>query len=92
MLCCLALAIFGIKEVPTDGVDFDTGDFAGVDDVSMPPMEYTPPASGQNGVTDSGASDPELEGKVPITTPATIPLPATLIPMGEDGGSINGLD
>ena len=27
ILCCLGCAIFGITEVPTDGVDFDTGDF-----------------------------------------------------------------
>jgi hypothetical protein len=28
ILCCLGCAIFGITEVPTDGVVFDTGDFA----------------------------------------------------------------
>lgn len=27
ILCCLGCAIFGITEVPTDGVDFDTSDY-----------------------------------------------------------------
>jgi hypothetical protein len=27
VLCCLGCAIFGITEVPTDGIDFDTSDF-----------------------------------------------------------------
>ena len=28
VLCCLGCAIFGITEIPTDGVDFDASDFA----------------------------------------------------------------
>lgn len=28
ILCCVGFAIFGITEVPTDGVEFDTGDFS----------------------------------------------------------------
>lgn len=27
MLCCIGCAIFGVTEVSTDGIDFETGDF-----------------------------------------------------------------
>ena len=52
ILLCLGCAIFGITEVPTDGVEFDTGDFGGESNgesvVSPTPdvpsgANYTPP-------------------------------------------------
>jgi hypothetical protein len=66
ILCCLGFAIFGITEVPTDGVGFETGDF--VVDGSAESLESTPSPSatagaenvvkGGNDATD--ADDPEL--------------------------------
>lgn len=38
ILCCLGCAIFGITEVPTDGVEFDTGDHANEDNSADPPI------------------------------------------------------
>ena len=44
ILCCLGCAIFGITEVPTDGVDFDTGDFTlGATGGSVPAQATTQP-------------------------------------------------
>lgn len=73
VLCCLGCAIFGITEVPTDGVEFDSGDQ--LNDSGEPPMipvktqnasqpivaPYNPPE--QPGDTpsanDAGGWDPE---------------------------------
>jgi len=69
VLCCLGLAIFGITEVPTEGVDFDTGDF--VVDGSAESAESTagptagtyapPPSDKSKETTNSGLTDPDPE-------------------------------
>ena len=43
ILCCLGCAIFGITEVPTDGVEFDTGDQARETSPTDPPIIPVPP-------------------------------------------------
>ncbi|KAL7563258.1 hypothetical protein ACA910_016625 [Epithemia clementina (nom. ined.)] len=75
MLCCLGCAIFGIQEVPTDGVEFDTADFGYTAGDPKPPntatnipqqsdsTNYTPPQPSQNA--------PE---------PVIVPPPATAAP------------
>jgi Transmembrane Fragile-X-F protein len=59
ILCCLGLAIFGITEVPTDGVEFDTGDFG-----SAESSEYVP-------APGTATIDPELGGQGADTAPQT---------------------
>ena len=43
ILCCLGCAIFGITEVPTDGVEFDTENF--VMDAAADSLESSPVAA-----------------------------------------------
>jgi hypothetical protein len=72
ILCCLGCAIFGITEVPTDGVDFDTGDFGGesnAESISSPPAaptgtNYAPPLGNDDSTATASASatsDPDPE-------------------------------
>ena len=71
ILCCLGCAIFGITEVPTDGVEFDTGDLTESGTAESSPMhdstqaaplgspyEYVPPSTSSR--PDSSGVDPEL--------------------------------
>jgi hypothetical protein len=50
VLCCLGCAIFGITEVPTDGIDFDSGEHIG-------PFGYTA-ATMAGGMSVSSSSMP----------------------------------
>lgn len=63
ILCCLGFAIFGISEVPTDGVEFDTGDFGGesnTDSVAAPSgTNYNPPTSTAEESSTEHEPDPE---------------------------------
>lgn len=63
ILLCLGLAIFGITEVPTDGVEFDTGEFGGGSNVdssvaAQPGTHYTPPAAEDSSTEHE--PDPEM--------------------------------
>mmetsp|Transcript_2559 Transcript_2559/g.3631 ORF Transcript_2559/g.3631 Transcript_2559/m.3631 type:complete len:596 (+) Transcript_2559:218-2005(+) len=64
ILCCLGCAIFGISEVPTDGVDFDTGELSGDSNTETDNVNPSVP-SGANYAPPSGAgqspSAPDLE-------------------------------
>lgn len=67
ILCCLGCAIFGITEVPTDGVEFDAADLsetptAESSPVNAPQSAYTPP---------DAACDPELGVQRPEKTETT---------------------
>ena len=44
MLCCLGCAIFGITEVPTDGVEFDTEGLSDSGTQESPTAAAAPPA------------------------------------------------
>jgi hypothetical protein len=78
ILCCLGLAIFGITEVPTEGVEFDTCDFVELEG-STESLEgvggggggsgvgsgnFVPPmtAAAEPAAAAAAASDPDLEG------------------------------
>jgi hypothetical protein len=85
ILCCLGLAIFGITEVPTEGVEFDTTDF--VVEGSTESMDggatsgtsapYTPPATTADAQMPSSdvpsMADPELGEQQPQTEPPQVP-------------------
>lgn len=82
MLCCLGCAIFGIQEVPTDGVEFDTADFGyssgepnQPNKTNMPqPSEatiYKPPQPSQT------PAEPVI---VPPPPSAASPEPSTIAP------------
>lgn len=64
ILCCLGCAIFGITEISTDGVEFDTGDAS--QDAAAPPAaplstcyDYAPPNAAAETFADS-EPDPEI--------------------------------
>ena len=46
MLCCIGCAIFGVTELSTNGIDFETGDFAyqNAEEGKMPAGAAVPPA------------------------------------------------
>ena len=46
MLCCIGCAIFGVTELSTNGIDFETGDFAyqNAEEGKMPASAAAPPA------------------------------------------------
>jgi hypothetical protein len=69
MLCCLGCAIFGITEVPTDGVEFDTGELSDSGTQETSPTAGTGPA----GVSYAPPSvQPDLEkGETAAPTSAT---------------------
>jgi hypothetical protein len=81
ILCCLGLAIFGITEVPTEGVEFDTSDFVvegstesleggGVTTVEPPVRNYVAPSA----ATESVGVDPaDLSIGSPSSEPPRIP-------------------
>jgi hypothetical protein len=69
ILCCLGCAIFGITEVSTDGVEFDTGEATGSidasEDISSPQAaclgvnyDYVPPRPAEQSFVDL-EPDPE---------------------------------
>jgi hypothetical protein len=70
ILCCLGLAIFGITEVPTEGLEFDAGDFVidgsaeSAESLASPFVGYTPPVAGAEQSTKNNIvfpdADPEL--------------------------------
>lgn len=71
----MGLAIFGITEVPTDGVEFDTGDFVAG---SAESSDYIP-------APGDPSTDPELGGGVDdvtappsMSTQSTTPFSTTL--------------
>jgi hypothetical protein len=79
VLCCLGCAIFGITEVPTDGVDFDTSDFG---------------YSSTNNAGQSPAPTPTAAPYIPPPPPssdvATEQSGATLVPETGQGDSNTG--
>jgi len=89
ILCCVGLAIFGITEVPTEGVDFDTGDFVAVNTESSQFMSDTaatvdPELGGEGFMSDTAATvDPEvgdsrnLNLEIPLPPAPEEALPAT---------------
>ena len=98
ILLCLGCAIFGITEVPTDGVEFDTGEFGGESNsesvaptqVAQQGSNYTPP---ENNVAQAG-QDVET-GKVPPSSQEsqTLPSPVTVAPpRTESGTAVDLLD
>lgn len=93
ILCCLGCAIFGITEVRTDGVEFDTGD-AGID----ASQDISPPAAAHLGAYYGYASPrpveesfvhPELDPEIGLLkqdlrkAPSTEPV-ATAVDVLED--------
>ena len=79
LLCCLGFAIFGITEVPTDGVGFETGDF--VVDGSAESLGSTPNPSATTGTENvvkdgNDAEDPELGNPNEESSDLTAPSPA----------------
>jgi hypothetical protein len=64
ILCCLGFAIFGISEVPTDGLDFDTFDLSGDSNTEFDNAHPSAP-SGANYAPPTGTEqsmvEPDLE-------------------------------
>jgi hypothetical protein len=90
ILCCLGCAIFGITEVPTDGVDFDTGEISDSGTYSDTPTQpaaasptpggtaaYVPPPPSTQAGASAQTSTPDMEQGQAPTTDAT---PITTIP------------
>jgi hypothetical protein len=77
VLLCLGCAIFGITEVPTDGVDFDTVDYGtdhGESSVATPlaaatGTSYAPPTGNDETYTDHSELDPEKGVGAMLTAP-----------------------
>lgn len=89
-MCCLGCAIFGITEVPTDGVDFDTGEISDSGTYSDTPTQpaaasptpggtaaYVPPPPSTQAGASAQTSTPDMEQGQAPTTDAT---PTTTIP------------
>lgn len=90
-MCCLGCAIFGITEVPTDGVDFDTGDIsgsatsdtAGASATGGTATAYVPPPANAQSAAPQPSTTPDMEqgsatapaGGEPTADP-TIPKPS----------------
>ena len=88
ILCCLGFAIFGITEVPTDGVEFDTGEFGGDSNTDMEQASntnaaatapvantnniYTPPPSGAQPDLESGRRVASSSGNLATAASPTI--------------------
>ena len=70
MLSCIGCAIFGISEVPTEGINFDVGDFA-----YMNAEAGTAPGPG-SAAPPSGAT-PNKTVYVPPPPPEPTPAPAS---------------
>jgi hypothetical protein len=66
-LCFLGCAIFGVTEVPTDGIDFESSEFAytnlgnGSAAVAKPTPTSTVPPSSNNSDRTNGSSAPNVE-------------------------------
>lgn len=54
LLCCIGCAIFGVTEVPTDGIDFDSGDFAYVNAEAGAPTQPSTPQQQQPDTPQTG--------------------------------------
>lgn len=71
------MAIFGITEVPTEGVEFDIADYVVEGSAESldggatagPSAPYTPFASGTEAPTAAASADPELGGQAPSEPP-----------------------
>lgn len=98
ILCCLGCAIFGITEVPTDGVQFDTTDYS-VDNLEAgaatpPGTNYNPPPEEQTTPQDAPSMDEVNDVLPPPPTQQTSPI-VDLLDDQERGaatGAINELD
>ena len=80
MLLCLGCAIFGITEVPTDGVEFDVGDGGGESPTDGPiPVamgsNYTPPPQNDSELTPKD----DVESAVIQPPPSVSESPSTAI-------------
>jgi hypothetical protein len=75
----LGCAIFGITEVPTDGVEFDTGDQAGETSSAEPPIIPVPPSNQPTVDVPMGAS----YSPPPATEDAVVSGPGWDPEMGE---------
>lgn len=81
ILCCLGCAIFGIQEVPTDGVEFDNADFGArtsQDQKTFDPMNYAPPSVASASVAGAPPAT-QSTGPAPIHLPTNIPVPVPII-------------
>mmetsp|Transcript_12611 Transcript_12611/g.34971 ORF Transcript_12611/g.34971 Transcript_12611/m.34971 type:complete len:582 (-) Transcript_12611:6987-8732(-) len=88
VLCCLGCAIFGIQEVPTDGVEFDTAEFGyggGTSATEMPParssVHYAPPPAATPSPVivmppPPSSSEPEAQQPSKSTIPVPVAAPA----------------
>lgn len=89
MLCCLGCAIFGITEVPTDGVEFDTEGLSdsGTQESPMaaaaPPdgVSYVPPTKVQPCEPQPSTRDLEKGETAPNSATSTIQEPVRPEPM-----------
>lgn len=100
MLCCLGCAIFGITEVSTDGVEFDTGEGVGENTMDAAPMgsNYTPPRN--EDPSNQAEPDPEAgssqESIPPPPEETTTQAPVVDLlddpEKGQAGGEIDELD
>jgi len=81
ILCCIGCAIFGITEVPTDGVEFDTGQETDVEQAPAAPVgtHYEPPPS----ATVSNRAPPPAQ-KPTILAPPPVDLLDTQNPSTND--------
>ena len=95
MLCCLGCAIFGIQEVPTDGVEFDTADFgyssteakptqAGMPQQPTQSSNYTPP--------QQQPPPPADPSPVIVPPPPSTPEPSTIPATTEQADQLSGTD
>lgn len=86
MLCCIGCAIFGISEVPTEGINFDIGDFAYMNaEAGTAPSPGT--AAPSNGKSPNQAvyvppppqPEPSLTPASEVPVPGTIPTPSITV-------------
>lgn len=80
MLCCIGCAIFGVTELSTNGIDFETGDFAyqNAEEGKMPAgaaVDVAPPARAPTQPTSVYAPPPP-QAQAPQQT-ANVPATAT---------------
>lgn len=97
VLCCLGCAIFGITEVPTDGLDFDTADFGGpvaaaaAATTPSGPGDATPAAAtGSDHIyvppppsASTGAAPSDVNNQNDMTRTSSSPPTATSQPIGD---------
>ena len=91
----MGCAIFGITEVPTDGVEFDTGDFAG--DTSSEPAaplgtNYAPPATNEESSTELEPFGDEIPPPVAQATESDVVDLLDDQERGQATGTIDELD